>query len=176
MALMQAACQRLRLAALRFSHRHGAVAQVGDLFPLCRTDDIEAGFYVEDDGRVNPVDATMALAKGARDHGATIIQGCEVTGVTKEAGRVTGVTTGCGSTIGAEYVVNCAGMWARQFGEICGVNIPNQAAEHYYLITEPMDAVSRHSYRWHLGCILLKMPAISLLTGRPGVARRRRPG
>ena len=63
-----------------------------------------------------------------------------------------------------------------QFGEICGVNIPNQAAEHYYLITEPMDAVSRHSYRWHLGCILLKMPAISLLTGRPGVARRRRPG
>ena len=90
------------------------MAQVGDLFPLCRTDDIEAGFYVEDDGRVNPVDATMALAKGARDHGATIIQGCEVTGVTKEAGRVTGVTTGCGSTIGAEYVVNCAGMWARQ--------------------------------------------------------------
>ena len=88
--------------------------QVGELFPLCRTDDIEAGFYVEDDGRVNPVDATMALAKGARDHGATIIQGCEVTGVTKEAGRVTGVTTGCGSTIGAEYVVNCAGMWARQ--------------------------------------------------------------
>ena len=63
-----------------------------------------------------------------------------------------------------------------QFGEICGVNIPNQAAEHYYLITEPMDAVSRHSYRWHLGCILLKMPAISLLTGRPGVARRRGPG
>eukprot|EP01045_Picozoa_sp_COSAG04_P002000 COSAG04_NODE_69_length_29236_cov_15.813680_22_plen_158_part_00 len=153
-----------------------SAAQVGDLFPLCRTDDIEAGFYVEDDGRVNPVDATMALAKGARDYGATIIQGCEVTGVTKEAGRVTGVTTGCGSTIGAEYVVNCAGMWAREFGEICGVNIPNQAAEHYYLITEPMDAVSRHSYRWHLGCILLKMPAISLLTGRPGVARRRGPG
>ena len=54
---------------------------------------------------------------------------------------MTGVTTGCGSTIGAEYVINCAGMWARQFGEICGVNIPNQAAEHYYLITEPMESV-----------------------------------
>ncbi|MCB0028847.1 MAG: FAD-binding oxidoreductase, partial [Anaerolineales bacterium] len=38
--------------------------------------------------------------------------------------------------IKAEYVVNCAGMWARQFGELAGVNIPNQAAEHYYLITE----------------------------------------
>ena len=31
-------------------------------------------------------------------------------------------------------------MWARQFGEACGVSIPNQAAEHYYLITEPMDS------------------------------------
>ena len=53
-------------------------------------------------------------ARAASDLGVDIIQGCEVTGVTKEAGRVTGVTTGCGSMIGAEYVVNCAGMWARQ--------------------------------------------------------------
>jgi glycine/D-amino acid oxidase-like deaminating enzyme len=116
-------------------------SEVGDLFPLCRTDDILSGFYVESDGRVNPVDATMALAKGARLHGATIVQGCEVTGITKEDGRVTGVTTATGETVKAEYVVNCAGMWARQFGELCGVNVPNQAAEHYYLITEAMDAV-----------------------------------
>jgi 4-methylaminobutanoate oxidase (formaldehyde-forming) len=27
-------------------------------------------------------------------------------------------------------------MWARQLGDAAGVNIPNQAAEHYYLITE----------------------------------------
>ena len=32
-------------------------------------------------------------------------------------------------------------MWARQLGELSGVTIPNQAAEHYYLITEPMGAV-----------------------------------
>ncbi len=41
--------------------------------------------------------------------------------------------------IEAEYVVNCAGMWARQLGEQAGVSIPLQAAEHYYLITEPVD-------------------------------------
>ena len=41
--------------------------------------------------------------------------------------------------IQAEIVVNCAGMWARQFGELCGVHIPNQAAEHYYLITDDME-------------------------------------
>ena len=51
---------------------------------------------------------------------------------------MTGVRTAHGD-IEAEYVVNCAGMWARQFGALAGVNIPNQAAEHYYLITEPIQ-------------------------------------
>ena len=45
--------------------------------------------------------------------------------------------------IEAEYVVNCAGMWARQLGEQAGVNIPLQAAEHYYLITEPIPGLPR---------------------------------
>ena len=48
---------------------------VEHLFPLCRTDDLLAGFYVKEDGRVNPVDATMALAKGARMQGVQIIEG-----------------------------------------------------------------------------------------------------
>ena len=46
-------------------------AQVKELFPLAQTDDILAGFYVKEDGRANPVDVTMALAKGARMQGAT---------------------------------------------------------------------------------------------------------
>ena len=54
---------------------------------------------------------------------------------------VTGVTLSCGKTIKANAVANCAGMWARQLGEKNGVTIPNQAAEHYYLITEPFKEV-----------------------------------
>ena len=46
-----------------------------------------------------------------------------------------------GKVIKAETVVNAAGMWARQFGEACGVTVPNQAAEHYYLITDSMPDV-----------------------------------
>ena len=114
--------------------------EVERLFPLCRTDDVLAGFYVEDDGRVNPVDAAMSLAKGARMHGATIVDRTPVTGVTQENGRVTGVNTANGH-IAAEYVVNCAGMWARQFAEAAGVVVPNQAAEHYYLITDTIEGV-----------------------------------
>jgi len=117
-------------------------AEVKDLFPLARTDDLLAGFYVKEDGRADPVGVTMALAKGARMQGATIIENCAVTGVLQKRGVVTGVRTAHGD-IEAEYVVNCAGMWARQLGAMSGVNIPNQSAEHYYLITEKIPGLSQ---------------------------------
>ncbi len=126
--------------------------QVGDLFPLARTEDILAGFYVPEDGRVDPIGVTMAMAKGARQQGATIVEDVTVTGVTRGRGpssnagpRVTGVdyVTAAGpGHIAAEFVVNCAGMWARQLGDQHGVNIPNQAAEHYYLITDVMKEMT----------------------------------
>jgi 4-methylaminobutanoate oxidase (formaldehyde-forming) len=116
-------------------------SQVKELFPLARTDDILAGFYVKEDGQANPVDITMSLAKGARMQGAKIIEGVPVTGVLKKRGVVTGVRTAYGD-IEAEYVVNCAGMWARQLGAKAGVNIPLQSAEHYYLITEKIPGLS----------------------------------
>jgi 4-methylaminobutanoate oxidase (formaldehyde-forming) len=116
-------------------------AQVKELFPLARTDDLLAGFYVREDGRANPVDVTMSLAKGARMQGAKILEGVPVTGVLSRRGVVRGVTTPYGD-IEAEYVVNCAGMWARQLGARSGVNIPLQAAEHYYLITEKIAGLT----------------------------------
>ena len=116
-------------------------AQVKDLFPLARTDDLLAGFYVKEDGRADPVGVTMALAKGARMQGAKIIENVAVTGLLQKRGAVTGVRTEYGD-IEAEYVVNCAGMWARQLGALSGVNIPNQSAEHYYLITEKIPGLS----------------------------------
>ena len=114
--------------------------EVADRFPLARTDDILAGFLVEGDGRVNPVDATMSMAKGARQTGVRIAQGVTVTDVVVRDGAVRAVVTDHG-TIECDYVVNCAGMWARQLGEMSGVTIPLQAAEHYYLITEQMEGL-----------------------------------
>ncbi|HUZ38908.1 MAG TPA: FAD-dependent oxidoreductase [Streptosporangiaceae bacterium] len=114
--------------------------EVGELFPLARVDDVLAGFYIPADGRVNPVDVTMSLARGARMKGVRIIEGVPVTGFMRGGGAVTGVRTPQGD-VEAEYVVNCAGMWARQLGELAGVSIPLQAAEHYYLLTEPIDEV-----------------------------------
>jgi 4-methylaminobutanoate oxidase (formaldehyde-forming) len=118
-----------------------SAAEVAELFPLARTDDILAGFYVAEDGRANPADITMSLASGARRLGVTILEDVAVTGITEHHGAVTGVETTEG-VIEAEYVVNCAGMWARQLGAKSGVNIPLQAAEHYYLITDQIQGIS----------------------------------
>jgi 4-methylaminobutanoate oxidase (formaldehyde-forming) len=117
-------------------------AQVKDLFPLAKTDDLLAGFYVKEDGRADPVGVTMALAKGAKMKGAKVLEGVAVTGILKKHGAVTGVRTPFGD-IACEVVVNCAGMWARELGADAGVNIPNQAAEHYYLITEKIPGLSQ---------------------------------
>ena len=115
--------------------------EVAELFPLARTDDLLAGFHVAGDGRVNPVDVTMALAKGARQQGVTIAQGVTVADVIVVDGVVRGVVTDHG-VIECEYVVNAAGMWARQLAARSGVTVPLQAAEHYYLITEPIEGLS----------------------------------
>jgi heterotetrameric sarcosine oxidase gamma subunit len=119
-------------------------AQIKEMFPLARVDDLLAGFYVAEDGRANPVDATMALAKGARMQGATILEQTPCTAILQRNGTVTGVSTPFGD-ITAEYVVNCTGMWARQLGEQVGVAIPNQAAEHYYLITDKIEGLTGSS-------------------------------
>ena len=129
--------------------REISAGEVGELFPIARTDDVLAGFYVADDGRANPVDVTMSLARGARLAGATVLEGVPVLDVLTARGAVTGVRASVGGGAGAghvdvecEVVVNCAGMWARQLGERQGVSIPLQAAEHYYLLTEPVAGVS----------------------------------
>ena len=112
-----------------------------ELWPLADPTGVLAGFYTPEDGRANPVDVTMSLAKGARNGGVRIYEETEVLGIKKDKGRVSGVVTTRGD-IEAEYVVNCCGLWARNVGNLAGVEVPLQAAEHYYLITEPIEGIS----------------------------------
>ncbi|MBM6405470.1 GcvT family protein [Phycicoccus sp. CSK15P-2] len=130
-------------------------AEMAQLFPLARTDDLVGGFHVPGDGRVDPVDLTMALAKGARAGGVRVVEGVRVEEVrTRPRGaveQVTGVVTDQG-VVECEVVVNAAGMWARELAAANGVVVPNQAAEHYYLVTEPIDGV-------HAGLPVFEDPA-----------------
>jgi heterotetrameric sarcosine oxidase gamma subunit len=117
-----------------------SAAAVQQLWPLAYVGDVEAAFHFPRDGRVNPTDVTQALARGARAAGVRIVERCPVTAIEREGGRVTGVVTARGR-IASAIVVNCAGMWAREVGALAGVDVPLQAAEHYYLISEPVAGV-----------------------------------
>src|SRR5687768_4434976 len=116
--------------------------EAGRLWPLMRTDDLAGAVWIPGDGRTNPIDTTLALARGARNGGATIIENVTVTGVRRERGAATGVSTEDGDIV-SEVVVNCAGMWGRDVGRMAGVNVPLHAAEHFYIVTEPMAGVAR---------------------------------
>ena len=107
------------------------------MWPLLDATEVIGAAHLPGDGVANPTDVTMALAKAARMGGARIFEHTTVTGIGERDGRVSGVSTERGD-IACEYVVNCTGMWARELGARNGVVIPNHAAEHFYLITEPI--------------------------------------
>ncbi|MBF0278430.1 MAG: GcvT family protein [SAR324 cluster bacterium] len=111
---------------------------IADLWPLAKVDDLVGGVFLPGDGQTNPVDTSQALAKGAKMGGALIFEETKVHGILQKNGVVTGVSTNRGE-IEAEFVVNCAGMWARELGKMCGVNIPLHAAEHFYFVTEAIE-------------------------------------
>jgi len=117
--------------------------QAKEIWPLMNTDDVVGAIYLPNDGMASPVDLTNALAKGARTGGAQIFENTKVIDMKIKDGKAAGVITEHGD-IDAEYVVNCAGMWAREFGKKAGVNVPLHAAEHFYVVTEKMPDLQDH--------------------------------
>lgn len=139
--------EELRRAAA-FMNRFGiemheiSPTEAAERFPVGDFSSTLAAYWYPLEGRTNPVDTTMALARGARDLGTRIFQDTAVEQILTSDGRAVGVRTDRGD-IAAEHVVIAAGMWSRQLGASAGINLPLQAAEHYYLVTEPMDGVHR---------------------------------
>jgi 4-methylaminobutanoate oxidase (formaldehyde-forming) len=110
-------------------------------WPLLAADDLVGAVFLPKDGRTNPVDTTRALAKGARKAGVRIAENVKVTAIRTAAGRVTGVATEQGE-VRADVVVNCAGMWAREVGGWANVTVPLHAAEHFYIVTQPIAGLA----------------------------------
>ena len=115
--------------------------EVKEKYSYLNIDQVKAGVWLPLDGQGDPANIALALAKGARQNGGTIIQNTKVTGFKKEGRRITGVNWSQGDEMGttdAELVVNCAGMWGHNLGKMMGVNVPLHACEHFYIVTEPV--------------------------------------
>lgn len=111
-----------------------------DKYPVLRIDDLQGAIWLPGDGKANPADLCMSLAKGARNKGVQMHEGIQVTGVMIENGTAVGVRTTHGE-VRCETLVNCAGQWARQFGQLAGVNVPLYSAEHFYIVTDKIEGV-----------------------------------
>ncbi|MFQ6022919.1 MAG: FAD-dependent oxidoreductase [Acidiferrobacterales bacterium] len=141
-------------------------SEARELYPLLNIEDLVGAVFLPKDGQLNPFDVAQAIAKGAKMGGAVIFENTKVTGIHRNGERVTGVATERGD-IKAEYVVNCGGMWGREIGRMCGVNVPLHASEHFYIVTEPMEEVTPNlpSLRDPDGYTYYKEDARKLLIG-----------
>ena len=116
-------------------------AEVKKMWPLMDVSDLVGASWLPTDGQASPSDIAQSLAKGARMHGAKIVEGACVTGFDIREGRVVAVNTNLGS-IACDTVINCGGQWARQIGAMAGVLVPLQAVKHQYVITEKIDGLA----------------------------------
>ncbi len=136
-------------------------------YPLIEHRDVVGGIWLPGDGQTNPVDTTLALAKGARMRGVRIFEGVEVDDIIVENGRATGVratlaTAGRGGVpasagdpgaaaggaresfeLRAGTVVLAAGMWSHWLARRVGMRLALQAAEHFYVVTEAIAGLPR---------------------------------
>lgn len=111
-------------------------------------DDVTAGVYLPLDGQGDPANIALALAKGARQMGATVRERVKVTNIVKSGRKVTGVdwVSDDGTEqghISCDMIVNCAGMWGHEVGRMAGVNVPLHACEHFYIVTENIPQLTQ---------------------------------
>ena len=114
--------------------------EVKAIWPLCNAQGIIGAIQHPEDGYIQPADLTQALAKGARQRGATIYRNTTVTGITQLPSGEWLVSTDQGD-ITCEPVISCSGNFARQTGAMVGLDIPVIPVEHQYIVTEQHPAI-----------------------------------
>jgi dimethylglycine dehydrogenase len=116
-------------------------AELKQIHPLASTHDIIGAFYEPHDGHVDPNQATQAMAAGARARGAEIYRHNPVEAIEAAPGGEWAVHTRNGS-IRCDIVVNAAGTWAREIGDMMGLDIPVVPMLHQYIVTNRVAAVA----------------------------------
>ena len=116
-------------------------------YPHLNTDGVTGGVYLDKDGQGDPGNIALALAKGARQRGAQIFERVKATRALRNGRQVTGIAyeaeSGQAGEITCDHVVNCAGMWGHQVGRMLNTNVPLQACEHFYIVSEPIKGLEQ---------------------------------
>jgi dimethylglycine dehydrogenase len=128
-----------------------SMKEAKELNPLLEEKYFVGALYDEDEGSVDPYGVTHAYTICARNRGAEVYQNTWVNKLEQRQDGTWDVYTYDPSTgdekgvIHAEHVVNAGGLWAREVGRMCGLELPVLAMEHHYLMTEPMPEVIEYN-------------------------------
>ena len=106
-------------------------------------DTVRGGLFDPYEGDIDPGQLTQALAKGARDLGATVMRFTPVTSIAPVPSGAWRVDTDRGSTT-AEIVVNAAGFQGGKVADMAGLHAPVVTLEHQYLVTETLSELDAH--------------------------------
>lgn len=124
--------------------------ELAERHPLIDPKHYLAALWDDQDGDLDPSGTTYAFAKAAKHHGGQYFTHTPVTATTQRPDGQWEVTTPKGTVI-AEHVVNCGGLWAREVGQMSGLNPPVQPMEHHYLITERIEEIANAGRRLPCG-------------------------
>jgi len=115
-------------------------------YPHLNISDVKGAVYLPTDGQGDPANIALAMAKGARQMGVDIFENVKVLNIKTQAGRIASVVAeqaGEPVEITCDHVVNCAGMWGRDVGNLVGATVPLHACEHFYIVTEGIDNLEK---------------------------------
>jgi glycine/D-amino acid oxidase-like deaminating enzyme len=106
-----------------------SIAEMREIEPRLRADDLVAGCYEPASGYCNPVETAHGFAQAARAAGARILQDTAVVGLLLDADRVRGVRTDDGDIL-APVVINATGLWSARVSALAGVALPISVCRH----------------------------------------------
>ncbi|MCY4141348.1 MAG: FAD-binding oxidoreductase, partial [Rhodobacteraceae bacterium] len=111
-----------------------------ELHPLVNLEGIRCVMFEPDGGNVDPSGVTHAYAAGARQRGAEIHRFTPVTATVPRPDGTWDVETPRGN-IRTNWVINAAGLWAREVAALAGFELPLQPTEHQYFVTETIPEI-----------------------------------
>ncbi len=139
-----------RLDWLRMIHARGqylsmetemiSVAEAKEMLPILEEKHFAGAMWDPVGGHVDPSGVTNAYAAAARMAGAEVYRNTWAHDLIQKNDGTWDVVTEQG-TINTEHIVNCGGLWAREVGRMCGIELPILAMEHMYLLTEEIPEI-----------------------------------
>jgi sarcosine oxidase subunit beta len=117
-------------------------ADISEMVPQLRADDILGGTFCPTDGFVDPHSVMMGFMLNARERGARLWLDTQVTGIEVENEHVTRVMTSRG-LVSTRVVVNAAGAWAAEVAKMAGADLPVEPLRRQLVPTEPFDQLPK---------------------------------